>query len=562
MKELKIGIAAAIVVSMALVTFSGMDLILVFLGELLTLFVLAGRLCLGGVMVAGSIFSLYMMRRQRQESLRQRDGAYALREYSLVPWTVRFVNALKGIPSPTVVYDPNSNLGHAAVIADKIYTVDPSAGWDRQLAYNQEIEKTRRVQAAVPGDNARLLPWGVREGSGGKVNAPTARLLAGAYDKPAKVQVVDAGHMLPAPVEIDVQPARVWTPESAVKLATRTKLPMGVQDNGELVWWDMKSTPHLRYHGATQGSGKTNALQTLAAAAVVTNAHLIIMDRRRFKDWGAFGNRAERVDTTDSRAFVQGLVRLHDVYKERDVLLGQHGAANISELPDVPKRIVCIISEFGAMTAQAQADGVLKDAMYALEQILRQAGATGIHMLFEDQVTDKWPKGIEGNAIPVIGKMPAYAGMACGYQGRGGGTDTFAPYTFWYEGAMFKSLHMAPALPGLLGRYPDAKERVIDGEYSVRSVRSVGVEGGIEAPGYPVRTNERQNERQNAPIWAEKEDIPTDLQAAVWEWRDAYPNGTQAELRRAFAESGIEITKSYVHTLWHRWQETKDEGGE
>ena len=557
MRELRIGVAVAVVATILLVVVSGMDIILVFLAEFLAFAVLAAKACVGAALTAAGFVGLYLLRRQSHERLRQRDGAYALQMYNLLPFQWRILNFFRGLPSPKGIYDPNSNMGHGAIIADKIYTVEPAAGWDRQLAYATEIERSNRVRAAVPGDATRALPWGVREKDRVINNAPTARLLAGAYDKPVPVQKpVDAAHMLPAPEPVTV-PAQVkeWTPESAVKLSTRTKLCMGVRGDGELTWWDMRNVPHLRYHGATQGSGKTTAIQALAAGSVYTGAHLILMDRRRFKDWSAFGDRAERINTTDSTLFANALKRLFEVYQERDILLGRHGAANISELPDVPKRIVAIISEYGAVASQAESDGVGKEANYYLDQLLRQAGAAGIHIVFEDQVPDKWPKGMAGNASPVIGKMPVYAGYACGYTGRDGkgGTDTFPSYTFWYEGEFFRSLNVTPVLPSIVGRYPALAEKVIDGECSVRSVRSEALEGGIEAPGYPIRQNERTNERQNAPVWEVKDDGPTDLQAAVWAWRDGNPNGTQAKLRRDFEAKGLPIARSYANTCWHRW---------
>lgn len=52
----------------------------------------------------------------------------------------------------------------------------------------------------------------------------------------------------------------------------------------------------------------------------------------------------------------------------------------------------------------------------------------------------------------------------------------------------------------------------------------------------------------------EKERKSTDLQRMVWAWRDANPDGTQAELREEFAARGIEITRSWVHTCWHKWE--------
>lgn len=45
----------------------------------------------------------------------------------------------------------------------------------------------------------------------------------------------------------------------------------------------------------------------------------------------------------------------------------------------------------------------------------------------------------------------------------------------------------------------------------------------------------------------------TDLQAAVWQWRDAHPQGTQADMRRDFDASGITIARGYAHECWHKW---------
>ena len=46
---------------------------------------------------------------------------------------------------------------------------------------------------------------------------------------------------------------------------------------------------------------------------------------------------------------------------------------------------------------------------------------------------------------------------------------------------------------------------------------------------------------------------PTELQEAVWRWRDMYPKGSQAQLRTAFADAGIDISKTYADECWHRW---------
>lgn len=53
---------------------------------------------------------------------------------------------------------------------------------------------------------------------------------------------------------------------------------------------------------------------------------------------------------------------------------------------------------------------------------------------------------------------------------------------------------------------------------------------------------------------------PTDLQAAVWHWREQHPSGTQAELRRDFDARGIGIARGYANELWHKWPGVQSDG--
>ena len=52
---------------------------------------------------------------------------------------------------------------------------------------------------------------------------------------------------------------------------------------------------------------------------------------------------------------------------------------------------------------------------------------------------------------------------------------------------------------------------------------------------------------------------PTDLQALVWEWRDANPDGSQADMRRDLENAGVEIARGYAHELWHRYGNERQE---
>jgi Na+-transporting methylmalonyl-CoA/oxaloacetate decarboxylase gamma subunit len=457
LKYIGTAFVASTLLIVAWVMYAINDMIPDFAAGAAELLSLAVRACLGTLLLVIVAAVAWFLLRQQYERDRQRDGAFALREYHLEPWTKRAINTLTGKPSPIAVYDANTNGSHAAVIAGGVWTVEPGWGWDKQLTYGQDVERTRRVQAAIAGDAVLGNPFvNLQRGLGGVANAATGRMLAGAYDKPIKPTTIDQvrGDMpqLPAP-ELDA--------EDAVQQSTPTQIVMGQTDGGDLVRWEMTQTPHLRFHGMTQGAGKTNAIQTVAAGALANGAHVVVCDRVQFKDWQDFDNRAEFVDTSDPKALADACARLYNIYLGRVEILRQNGAKSVARLQRPPQRIVVVFGEFGAQMASARADGIGGEVEYPLTQLARLAGSTGIHLVAEDQVVKGWPRELIGNMVPVIGRMPAYAGQACGYQGRGGGTDTFPPYTFWYEGAMFRPPHMEPALPSIMARVQPPKALVM-----------------------------------------------------------------------------------------------------
>ena len=443
------------------------------------------RACLGTAILVIAAVGAWFLLRQQYERDRQRDGAYALREYHTEPWTRRLLNVLTGKPSPKVILDANAMLTHAAMIYRGVHLAEPPAGWDRQLAYLGDVERTRRVQAALPGDSVLGNPLvNLQRGVNGFANAATARFAAGNYDKPIRTSTfVDP---------IAPEPARLPAPEltgmDAVEQSSPASIVMGQTADGALVRWNMAQTPHLRYHGMTQGSGKTNAIQTVAAGALATGAHLVICDRVQFKDWGDFDGRAELVDTSDPAQLAAACLRLYNIYLGRTLMLKQAGAKNIAQHGKM-QRIVVVISEFGAQLADARADGIGREVEYPLKQLARLAGSTGIHIVAEDQAVEQWPRPLIANLSPAIGKMPDHAGQACGYHGRGGGTGSFPSYTFWYEGATFSTPHMEPDLPAIMATVPPPQALVMltppaaipgeDVSVSVSNTAESGVFSGV-----------------------------------------------------------------------------------
>ena len=519
------GFLAVLVATAAIMRPDTVDATLAFTGAFLvavawTLFITL----IVGLVVAGGIVGWLVVRKNQLNSLRQKDGHYPLQRVKLQNGQV-------------IYFDPNVMVGAAVTIDRNTGTVlehEPAAGWHVQATIRALVERTRGLQAMFQGDDSRADKYGSLH-RGERVTAAATRLLDPPR-RPLELPEPPPQPALPAP------PPRIWTPQDALNTNTRTKLAMGTDTaTGQIVKWDMEQAPHLRVHGKSQGSGKTNTIQTLAAGAVRTGAHLVVLDRRRFKDWGSFAHCAELVDTRDPRHFVQAVLRLCTLYQERDALLGQHGAPNIAALEQPPPRIVVAISEFGALCATAAAEGVLGDVLYPLSLILREAGATGVHVLIEDQVVDqRWPRGISANAEPVTGYLPVNYGAAGGYYDA----HKLAPYQFHFAGTVFGTWPMAAVLPMVLADVRRSPAVVGSVRSAVRSDRSAPfAPEAAPSPALPP----------NATNGQPGEAGPTDLQALVWAWRDANPNGSQADMRRDFESAGVEIARGYAHELWHRY---------
>lgn len=395
------------------------------------------------LIVAGALFFAWLKwRRDALKSLRTQDGHFPIQRIKLQNGGVAF-------------FDPNLMVGAVAIInrADGALTEpEPAAGWHIQATIRAFVERTRTAQAIYQGDDSRSSKYGALSRPNSAAGA--AKLLADPKPVPQLPATVDVP---PVPVPATV---REWTPQDALNLNTRTKLAIGADERGELVKWNMVESPHLRVHGQTQGSGKTTLIQTLAAGAVRTGAHLIVLDSRRFKDWSAFAGCAELIDTRDPERFADAITKLAAIYQERDGQLGAAGAPNIASLDKPPQRIVAVIAEFGSLCERAKETGALARVLHPLQLILREAGAAGVHILIEDQiVSKKWPIGISANAEPVTGYLPQNYGAAGGWHNA----HTLPPHAFHYGAQTVKTWNVAAQLPALLAGYP-AGGKLVSGE--------------------------------------------------------------------------------------------------
>lgn len=535
-----------------------LDATLVFTGAFLSTaaWVLFGAAVLF-IVVAGALTGWAWWHGKSVESLRQRDGHYPVQRVKLKDGRIVYID-LNQVVGPALTVDRRTG---------EISEHEPAAGWQVQSVVRALVEQTRRAQAMFQGDASRSTQWGSQH-KGDRITAAAAKLTAGGYDsrKPAiELNTAPPVDSTPAP---QIEAPRTWGVRDAFQNNTNTMLVLGQTDAGQLVYWDMPDAPFLRVHGKMQGSGKTNVCQTIAAGAARLGAHVIIADNRSFKDWAEFRGIAELVDTTDPRMLAKAVQELHRELRRRDQLLGQHGAANISYLPQPPRRVVMIVSEFGALCEEADEEGVLDDVINPLKQMARKAGADGIHLVFEDQVVHKWPRAIAANAEPIIGRMPAYAGQACGYIGRGGKTTAdLEPYSFYFEGAVFKTFHMRPALRGLLAAAPDLGETLVSvvpvSSSNQRSTVPITIDGGVSPE------VERQNGTQNVPLGTVSgPDDPGRWEDVVAAWFATHPAAKTgpalgiSDLARAMCrdnegnDANYEAYKGRAHKLFHDYRKT------
>ncbi|MEZ4867692.1 MAG: hypothetical protein R3C14_40580 [Caldilineaceae bacterium] len=444
---------------------------LTFIGAMTVIlfWLLIGAACFAGLLVATLVW-----RRFNLNARRPVDGAFPLQHFRL-----------KG--GRRLLLNPNHMIGHATIIDPSAGAEEQphAAGWDILARIRLAIERTNSLRAIFPGDNTRQTRNGALSempklnGQGWKVLDPTVRV---AHANSPKLAAKELSPLpITSPITTSDQRAQACAaptassqpppadPLRSLQRATPTTLTAGQSiHTGQLVYWNLLHQPHARIHGSSQGAGKSNLAATFLVGAVLQGHHVLILDRRRFKNFRAFQGHAELVDTTNPAQFVATLQRLEELYTQRDQLLGQHGAADITELPHPPARYIALITEFGTLCSYAHAEGILSDALTPLKRIMAEAAATGVHLIFEDQVPerDRWPRGVAANAAAVFtGHLPEHSGQLGGYHAA----HKLPPYHFHHASDIFRTFDMRTVAPQLLATVPnlDLGTVTIDGQATV-----------------------------------------------------------------------------------------------
>jgi len=269
----------------------------VFLGAW---FMLLLYIVLVAIVGALLITAWLLYRKQEMASNRPVDGAYPLQR-------------IKTRDGRQLIINPGHMVGAAAVIDRRAGTyteVEHPAGWGVVADVRQAVERSNTVRAMFPGDQARMNP----NGSMSQMpRMPNMKQLDNRTNVPRETLPRVIGEQ--PPVERPAPPP-IALPD-ALRNNTQRSFAIGQdRDSGVLVRWDVAQYPHARFHGASQGSGKTNAAKTALVGMALRGAHVVILDRRRFKDFADFNGKAELIDTSNPATFVEVMKRLELIYRE------------------------------------------------------------------------------------------------------------------------------------------------------------------------------------------------------------------------------------------------------
>lgn len=413
--------------------------------------------------------------RQRNENLRQRDGAYPLIKHK-----VSVYNPSTNRTQKTDTYlVPSSMVGSAATLRHdgKWDESEGGAGWDRQLTIARDNLVVARVQAGTPGDLA-IAAQAANIGTPRNLTIKNqAASPSAAWLKDYKPPTYrDDQHQITGPQEapqIDIPSFRkAWeesTPnEWVLGISTDPKTP-GYRD----IFEPMVDS-NIAIVGGT-GMGKTySTVYHLIALAIRYGYKVAILDGKGGADLSVFKNHAE-YQRSSGQEFPAQLNALHTEYVRRNQMLGEYEAADIDVLQteqgiDLP-RIFVVVEEFGRIWEHLQNDK-RTDVLRQLNDVMAMSRSAGFHWCFVDQRPSAWPQQMTQNVHHKVvyrsdaGQSNAVQTYNCNALARGEFKNHATTYKAWHtreevkamlpgmRAVAYQQLLPAPALPPLETREP------------------------------------------------------------------------------------------------------------
>jgi hypothetical protein len=402
------------------------------------------------------------------------DGAFPLIRRVRRRWSGNLWRFLEG--EEELFVDPNRIQSPMFSIdrqTGRILELEPPGGWDRQAQYNAIVEETNITRAAVPGDDKAwidIFPWSHATVASRPVpRAERAKQLP-ASTPPHPPPVADEKPLLIPPPRPSFADALALTNRQA------GELPLGYTVAGEIVMWDANIDPHLRIHGQSRRAGKTNLIKQMMVAALEFGHKVVLADRRAQKDFGVFGESIEFVNVLRTGEFMRLLNALVEEYQRRDKFLAAEGAGDILAMANPFHRIFVAINEFGSLLRDAAQTPDFQQIRTLLINIVSESGATGIHLLLEDQVQYDLARTIKGNVRPVTGFLERDSVAGGGYRKA----DSLGLYEFHFNGKIFTPWNMRDVAPSRVTRHPPLLRSPPRDEAEVEASWRVSVEGEEE----------------------------------------------------------------------------------
>lgn len=517
------------------------------MADALTVLIWAGAVSATILLVGGAAWLIWhLFAKSRHEQIRQRDGSWALQKYR--------TNGME------IIVDPNRMVGPTMAIIPQTGAVvqhTPAAGWTLQQQYNQAVQVTRSIEAAAPGDRAIAHKYG-------SMYRGARALTAGMIGKMAQGGRAPAGWEEPPALPETEEPA----PEHKISLpqlmstATPTNWPIGYDPaTGEIASVRPGQHQHVLIVGATgKGKTKSSAFQ-IAAHALRSDWHVIVLDGKGGLDWRSFERHAEWHEA-DASTIAEQAVLLLDLYRSRQQIVRSHGVSQWSSIPAGERGpfVLLIIEELGAIMAGLRTRSVKEygDTERMLSGIIARSRAVGLHFMAVTTSIKDWPSAFRDNSdLKIAYRLGENQGAAISLYDKE--VERLHPGEFKIAGepGRFRAFNLEHDLARLL---PAPKEPV----QMLPVVRPEYEEDWPQEPPQDEETPQHSpppaQQAQGRTTTSQRSQVAMDeqtaRQAAMRLWmsertpEELEQRGAQAELGRYLESIGLPTAKSHVSETW------------